>query len=238
MPLACVTASDVVAGSEALLWPLQREAAQAVASKRARHASCLDVLVAAESQSRPTGNGRPTTSLRGAQYKRTGNAAEPVSIDRDPANHCASGESAWGSVSSDASDESRDRDLVRKPSKRGNTRPAGSSTDGAATGGSFASVAASASAGGAPPTSSVAGGGRGPGRTRPEAWQNVQRVIDRIREVRAEEHFSGTDRRAVVDEALSRESNCGNHVWGLGELYTRRRTVLDTCLKFWPEDMP
>ncbi len=65
----------------------------------------------------------------------------------------------------------------------------------------------------------------------------MERVFAVAREVCAEDVFRHADRSAVVQEALTRMDEAGARFWGALGLYSRRRTVLDTCLRDWPADL-
>ena len=71
-------------------------------------------------------------------------------------------------------------------------------------------------------------------RDRQEA---IQRVFGVVRELRAEAAFHDTAPRAVISEALNRLDAAGRRFWGVGGLYTRRRTALDACSAVWPQDL-
>ena len=71
-------------------------------------------------------------------------------------------------------------------------------------------------------------------RDRQEA---IQRVFGVVRELRAEAAFHDTAPRAVISEALNRLDAAGRRFWGVGGLYTRRRTALDACSAAWPQDL-
>jgi hypothetical protein len=71
-----------------------------------------------------------------------------------------------------------------------------------------------------------------------EQQRAIERVLQLIRELRAEPPFAATARRALVGEALMREEEAGRCFGGSSRLYSRRRSAIDACLRLWPTDLP
>ena len=79
---------------------------------------------------------------------------------------------------------------------------------------------------------------RAPTEAQLERRKAIAEVFQAARVLRAEPDFRVAERRAVLQEALSRLDDAGRRFWGSMGLWTRRRSVIDAGVAQWPEDLP
>ena len=60
-----------------------------------------------------------------------------------------------------------------------------------------------------------------------------RRVFLEVRVLLASAEHQGLTERAILSKALDSIDRAGRRFWGAGGVYSRRRTVVDTCLRTW-----
>ena len=60
-----------------------------------------------------------------------------------------------------------------------------------------------------------------------------RRVFHDVRVLLASAEHQGLTKRAILNKALDSIDRAGRRFWGAGGVYSRRRTVVDTCLRTW-----
>ena len=60
-----------------------------------------------------------------------------------------------------------------------------------------------------------------------------RRVFHDVRVLLASAEHQGLTERAILNKALDSIDRAGLRFWGAGGVYSRRRTVVDTCLRTW-----
>ena len=63
-----------------------------------------------------------------------------------------------------------------------------------------------------------------------------RRVFHEVRVLLASAEHQGFTQRAILNKALDSIDRAGGRFWGAGGVYSRRRTVVDTCLRTWVAD--
>ncbi len=173
-----------------------------------REPSLLDALERAEQPERPCKRGAARTWRPRAEE------------ELDPAM-CSGSDAVWGSS---GDDEGRNDSTAPTRGRTARGRGRGGSGRGGRRD--------TAPAGGGPAAAAAT-----PVGVAAERRAALERVFAVAREVCAEDVFRHADRSAVVQEALTRMDEAGARFWGALGLYSRRRTVLDTCLRDWPADL-
>ena len=58
-------------------------------------------------------------------------------------------------------------------------------------------------------------------------------VFALVRELQRQDEHARMTPRAILDEALTAMDRDGRRCWGADRWFTRRRTLLDSCIRFW-----